>query len=61
MTLPFRLLVVTNHAITPAINPAIDPPMHPHLLALDQEIAIAIGNTAEPRMTPMNVCEVSIG
>lgn len=55
MTLSLRVAVVTNHAMIPEKNPAIEPPMHPHLLAFFQVIANAIGTTALPKMTPMNV------
>src|SRR5216683_1380176 len=56
MTPPLSELVVTSHAIRPAKKPATEPPMQPHLFARDQVMQSAIGTTAEPRITPMNVC-----
>ena len=55
ITLSLRVAVVTNQAIIPAANPTTAPPMHPHLLALFHVIASAIGTTALPKRTPMNV------
>lgn len=55
MTPPFRVLVVTNHAIIPAANPASAPTMQPHLFALLHVMQSAIGATPEPRITPMKV------
>ena len=54
-TPPFRVLVVTSHAMRPAKKPAMEPPMHPHLFALLQVTQSAMGTTAEPRITPMKV------
>lgn len=53
---PFNAPVVANHTTTPATNPATLPTMHPHLFALDQVTASAMGTTAEPSITPMNSC-----
>ena len=57
MVPPFRLLVVTSHAMIPEPNPATAPVMHPHLFALLQVMQSAIGTTAEPRITPIKVYE----
>ena len=56
MTLLLRVAVVTSQAMIPATNPATEPPMHPHLFAFFHVMANAIGTTALPKMTPMNVC-----
>ena len=56
MTLSLRVAVVTSHAMIPAAKPETAPPMHPHLFAFFHVMANAIGTTALPRMTPMNVC-----
>ena len=50
---------MTSQAIIPAARPTIEPPMQPALLAFFQVTQRAIGQTADPRMTPMNVCNTS--
>jgi hypothetical protein len=55
MTFPLRVDVVTSQAIIPAARPTSEPPTQPALLAFFQVMQRAIGQTAEPRMTPMNV------
>ena len=55
ITLSLRVAVVTNQATIPTVNPAIAPPMHPHLFAFFHVMASAIGTTALPKRTPMNV------
>lgn len=55
ITPSFRVLVVTNHAMTPAAKPMTAPPIQPHLFAFFQVIQSAIGTTPEPKITPINV------
>lgn len=55
MTPPLSVDVVTNQAMIPAKKPAMDPNIHPHLFALLQVTARAMGATADPKMTPMKV------
>jgi hypothetical protein len=56
---PFKVEVVTNQAIMPAPNPMRLPQMQPFLLAFDQVTPRAMGTTAEPRITPINVLGIA--
>jgi hypothetical protein len=60
MTPPFSVDVVTNQAMIPARKPVIDPHIQPHLFALLQVTARAMGTTADPRMTPMKVYSITV-
>ena len=58
ITPPLSALVVTSQAIRPEKKPETEPQMQPHLFALDQVMQSAIGTTPDPRITPMNVCQL---
>jgi hypothetical protein len=60
MTPPFSVDVVTNQAMIPVKKPIMDPDTQPHLFALLQVTARAMGTTADPRMTPMKVYNIKV-